>query len=236
MAQLGVIWADGVWNLAAWNTAIWEQAGGPDTTPDAFTFTDQTDVARSTVITSAPITVAAIDAAANISVTGGEYSINGGAFTSSSGIGAVVNGDQIRARHTSSASYSTAANTAVTIGGVSDTFTSTTLAEPAPILLDQIPNLSAAFNCGSHQFDLSAYFEGADTYAIDPALETGWSFDANTGILTIDTDVEDTFGPYTVTATNGQGDTESNAFTVKVSVSTGSVYGNFYPLNFRIGF
>lgn len=102
--------------------------GGPDTTPDAFSFTDQTNVARSTVITSAPITVAGIDAPANISVTGGEYSINGGAFTSSPGVGTVVNGDQIRARNTSSGSYSTAVNTAVTIGGVSDTFTSTTLA------------------------------------------------------------------------------------------------------------
>src|SRR6185369_7683494 len=101
-------------------------AGGPDTTPDAFTFTDQTGVALSSTITSAPITVTGIDAAAAISVTGGTYSINSGSFTSSPGT--VVNGDQIRAQHTSSASYSTATNTAVTIGGVSDTFTSTTLA------------------------------------------------------------------------------------------------------------
>lgn len=89
-----------------------------------------------------------------------------------------------------------------------------------PTLLGQIPNLSAAYDSGTHQFDLSEYFANADTYAIDPALETGWSLDTNTGILTIDTDVEGTFGPYTVTATNGNGDTESNAFTVKVSVST----------------
>ena len=98
---------------------------GEDTTPNAFTFTDQTDVALSTVITSAAITVAGIDAPATISVTGGTYDINGsGTFVSTPGT--VEVGDTVRARHTSSASYSTATNTVVTIGGVSDTFTSTT--------------------------------------------------------------------------------------------------------------
>jgi hypothetical protein len=72
-----------------------------------------------------------------------------------------------------------------------------------PVLLGQIPNLSD-------------YFSGADTYAIDPAVETGWSFDTNTGVLEIDTDDEDTFGPFTVTATNPNGDTDSNAFSVIV--------------------
>lgn len=98
-----------------------------DTTPDAFSFTDQTGVALSSTITSAAITVAGINAATAITVSGGTYDINtSGSFTSSPG---TVNlGDAIRARHTSSASNSTAVNTTVTIGGVSDTFTSNTLA------------------------------------------------------------------------------------------------------------
>lgn len=103
--------------------------GGDDTTPNAFSFTDQTGVARSSTITSAAITVSGIDAAATISVTGGTYDVNGsGTFVSTSGT--VDNGDTVRARHTSSASYSTATNTVVTIGGVSDTFTSTTESNP----------------------------------------------------------------------------------------------------------
>lgn len=103
-------------------------SSGDDVTPDAFTFTDQTGVERSSTITSAPITVTGITAAAVITVTGGEYDINGsGTFTSDPGT--VNNGDTVRARHTSSASYSTATNTVVTIGGVSDTFTSTTESE-----------------------------------------------------------------------------------------------------------
>jgi hypothetical protein len=103
-----------------------EDVGAPDTTPNSFSFTDQSGVSLSSAIISAPITVAGINAAAVISVSGGTYDVNGsGSFTSSSGT--VNNGDTVRARHTSSASNSTATNTVVTIGGVSDTFTSTTM-------------------------------------------------------------------------------------------------------------
>jgi hypothetical protein len=98
----------------------------PDSTPVAFTFVDQTGVVAATVITSAPITVSGVDTPAAISVTGGTYNKNGGAYTSVAGT--VVNGDVIRVRHTSSASPATAVNTVLTIGGVSDTFTSTTAA------------------------------------------------------------------------------------------------------------
>ena len=108
-----------------------DEAPASDTTPDAFSFTDVTGAVLSTVYTSGPITVSGIDAAAAITVTGGEYNINGGAFTSDAGN--VNNGDSVRARGTSSGSYSTAVNVAVTIGGVSDTFTITTQAEPAAI-------------------------------------------------------------------------------------------------------
>ena len=43
-----------------------------DTTPDAFSFADQTDVALSTVVTSNEITVSGINASTPISVTGGK--------------------------------------------------------------------------------------------------------------------------------------------------------------------
>ena len=106
------------------------EAEAGDTTPDQFSFTDQTAVDVSSTITSAAIQVTGIDTAAAITVTGGEYDINGsGTFVSTEGT--VNNGETVRARHTSSASYLTVTNTVVTIGGVSDTFTSTTRVEPA---------------------------------------------------------------------------------------------------------
>ena len=55
---------------------------------------------------------------------GGTYERNGSGVWSSSA-GTVANGDTVRVRHTS------AANTTLTIGGASDTFTSTTLAAPS---------------------------------------------------------------------------------------------------------
>jgi hypothetical protein len=102
-----------------------------DTTPDAFSFIDQNGVEPEAEITSAPITVTGIDAAATITVTGGEYSINGGEFTSDAGT--VDNGDQVRARGTASDQYVTSVDVVVTIGGVSDAFTITTRVAPAVI-------------------------------------------------------------------------------------------------------
>jgi uncharacterized repeat protein (TIGR01451 family) len=96
-----------------------------DSTPNAFSFVDQIGVVQNSTITSAPITVAGINTAAAISVSGGTYSKNNGAFTAVAGT--VVAGDEIRARHTSSASFNTTVNTTVDIAGVSDVFSSTTL-------------------------------------------------------------------------------------------------------------
>lgn len=110
-------------SLALWG--IQAQAAAKDTKPDVFTFADQTGVALATVITSAPITVTGINAASAISVSGGKYSRNGGTFTTARGT--VYNGDSIRVQHTSSASHNTTTHTVLTIGGVSDTFSSTTL-------------------------------------------------------------------------------------------------------------
>jgi hypothetical protein len=116
-----------------------------DTTPDPFAFTDVTGVALNTTQTSNTITVTGINAAANVSISGGTYSKNGGSYTSSAGT--CVNGDTFRVQHTSSNSYSTAVNTTLTIGGVSDTFTSTTLANSGGTT--GTPSLSASISVQS---------------------------------------------------------------------------------------
>lgn len=95
-----------------------------DTTPNAFSFTDQTNVALATTITSAPVTITGISSATLCSAATGTLDKNSsGSFATSQ---SVANNETIRARHTSSASNSTAVNQLVTCGGVSDTFTSTT--------------------------------------------------------------------------------------------------------------
>lgn len=95
-----------------------------DTTPNAFAFVDESGLATSIIVISQAITVAGINAPASISVVGGEYSINNGAFTS--GSGTVQNGATVRVRLTTASTANTAQNATLTIGGVSDTFTATT--------------------------------------------------------------------------------------------------------------
>ncbi len=102
-----------------------------DTTPDAFAFSDQSNVALASLITSNAISVNGINSNSAISIVGGEYEINnsGTWLTTAS---SVSNGNTIKVRHTSAGNYSSTVNTILTIGGVSDTFSSTTLAAPAP--------------------------------------------------------------------------------------------------------
>jgi hypothetical protein len=112
---------------AMYNAGSAGKCQATDTTPDAFTFTDLTGVPLSTVQTSNAVTVNGITAPAAISIVGGEYELNSSGTWSSSSPTTVANGDTVRVRHTSAATPSTAVDTTLTIGGVSDTFTSTTL-------------------------------------------------------------------------------------------------------------
>jgi alpha-tubulin suppressor-like RCC1 family protein len=73
---------------------------------------------------SEPIQVSGINFATSISVTGGQYSINGGAFTSSSGM--VGPGDSVRVQVAASANFNTVSSATLTIGGVSSVFQAVT--------------------------------------------------------------------------------------------------------------
>jgi hypothetical protein len=97
-----------------------------DTTPDAFTFTPTTGAELNTYSTSNAITVSGISTGSVISVTGGEYQIGTGAFTSAAWL--VSHGDTVKVRLTTSTLYSTAKSATLTIGGVSSTYTATTKA------------------------------------------------------------------------------------------------------------
>ena len=102
-----------------------------DTTPNTFSFTAQTGIALSAVVASGEVTIDGINAASTVTITGGEYSINGGAYTSAAGT--VTTGQRIQVRVTGSAQFSTAATATLTVGGVSAAFTATTLAaDPVP--------------------------------------------------------------------------------------------------------
>ena len=101
-----------------------------DTTPDAFSFVDQDGVAIGTTIKSDSVTIGGIEQAVPISISGGAYSIGcSGTFTSTAG--SITSGQTVCVRHTAAGSHGTATDTTLTVGGISDTFTSTTAAAPA---------------------------------------------------------------------------------------------------------
>ncbi len=108
------------------------KAEAGDTTPDAFSFTDVTDQAIGSLITSNIITVSGIDAAAAVTFieTGhlsGEYRVDSGTWLDLANFN-IENAETLQLRLTSSASNSTLVSIQVTIGGVSDTWDVTTLA------------------------------------------------------------------------------------------------------------
>ena len=104
-----------------------------NTTPSNFSFASEPNVDVNSTITSNPITVSGINTSASITIQNGEYRINNGSFTSTSGT--VNNGDTVEVRHTSASSPNQTITTILTIGGVDGLFQSTTIANSneAPI-------------------------------------------------------------------------------------------------------
>ena len=95
-----------------------------DTSPDAFAFTEQTEVAPSTLVESNTITIAGINVATTISISGGEYSVSGGDYTSAEG--SVENGQAITVRLTTTNEFETVNSAVLTVGNVEAVFTVTT--------------------------------------------------------------------------------------------------------------
>jgi hypothetical protein len=132
----------------------------PDTTPNGYTFTSQADAARSAAVTSNEVTISGITAGASITIAGGEYSIDGGAFTAAAGT--VTNNQRVRVRVTTSAQFSTGSTATLTVGGVSGAFTATTLAAdttPAAFEFAKIANAAR----GSWASSASATITGINT-------------------------------------------------------------------------
>ena len=195
-----------------------EAGGGSDDVPEAFSFTDQTGAARSTLYTSNAITVLGIDTASAISITGGEYSVNGGPWTSTGGT--VVLGDSVRVRGTSSASYSTAVNVALTIGGVSDTFTITTAANAAPSFVGPaIANLTLYQDVPA-SLSLAGRFTDQDamTFSLIGTPPAGISL-SSAGVLSGTPTTLETAAGLLVRASDGSLTADSNTFSIAIEVA-----------------
>src|SRR5210317_1584386 len=118
-----------------------------DTTPNPFSFTDQSNLNLNTLIYSNTVTISGINQTVSVSATNGaQFSINGGSYVTS---GSISNGQTLRVRLTSSGSYNTAVSTIVTVGGTSDVWSITTrsavvASPPTALTLTQTTNTAAS--------------------------------------------------------------------------------------------
>jgi hypothetical protein len=97
--------------------------------PDPFSFEPQSNVATSTVVTSNKVTLVHNTQESVITIVNGEYSVDGGDFTTSPGK-LKAGGGTLQVRHTSASTPGTATVTTVDISGRSATFTSVTATVP----------------------------------------------------------------------------------------------------------
>lgn len=95
--------------------------------PEAYTFPALSNVALSTTVTSAPAVIRGIEAAAPVTIEGGDYSV-GCTGTYTAAAGSVDDGESICVRHVSAAAYGARVTTTLSVGGVLGTFESTTRA------------------------------------------------------------------------------------------------------------
>lgn len=93
-----------------------------------FTFAPKLDVEPNTAIVSESRTISGNTSPAPISITDGEYSINGGNYSSAAGT--INAGQTLSVRHTSAGTYHTIKSTRLTVGGVRAGFASMTKGAP----------------------------------------------------------------------------------------------------------
>jgi hypothetical protein len=101
-------------------------AGFVDMSPDPINFTPVTDAALNTQFESNVVTISGLGTGVNvnISVTGGEYRINGGAYTSTAGT--VTNGNTVQVRGTSPSANGQTTTVVLTVGSGGGNFTIST--------------------------------------------------------------------------------------------------------------
>ena len=150
-----------------------------DTEPNQFTFTSQADVAINTAITSNPVIISGINTATTTVISNGEYSINGGTFSSNNGM--VSNGNIVRVRHTSSSNYSTNKSSTLTIGSISANFVSSTQAIPTYTLTTSATNGNISANGISCGTDCTETYNENTSIALTATADNGYDFSSWSG-------------------------------------------------------
>ncbi len=194
-------------------TVITEAA---DLTPNAFRFDTLLNVAPNTEQRSNTITIAGLNTEAVITVSNGEYSIDGAAFTHENGT--IRNGQTLQLRHTSGRENDTWTN--VQVGEYLTTFQTRTQAQ-APDLRD-IAALPALVNEAVSGWRFANNGGGAITNcSVTPTLPAGLSVRVTSEVLSCEIvgtpQASQAQTSYTVTATNAIGSSQA---TITIAINT----------------
>jgi hypothetical protein len=161
-----------------------------DSEPEAFTFVDRVGDPIGTIVAADPITVSGIDLPARITISGCTaplcwYAVNDGGWTTQGG--SVENGDEVSVRQMTAATEGTTTDLTLSIGGVSDTFSATTIGTwTVSVTLDgagsgSVSSEPEGISCGG---TCAAAFDAGSTVTLtatpDPGSAfAGWSGDAD---------------------------------------------------------
>ncbi|WAC59619.1 beta strand repeat-containing protein [Brevundimonas sp. SL130] len=105
-----------------------------DATPDAYDLGNPVAAASGAWSASSTVTITGINAAAAVSITGGQYRINGGAWTTTAGT--VSAGQTVQVQVQAPATAGANQTATLTVGGVTDTFQVTATADTTPDAYD----------------------------------------------------------------------------------------------------
>lgn|GEM_PF-5508421 len=187
-------------------------AAPADTTPVPFSFDLVEGASLSTQLESNEITVSGINTATQVSITGGEYSLDDGQHWQSAGT--VTNGDTLIVRQTTSDTNNTTKETVLTVGTYSAKFVTKTVMA-APTLGTNAPATSVTIG---EAYSFTAQATGATSWQI--SNKPDWAiFNTVTGVLSgTPTTVaqQQDYTDVTITAVNSGGNVSIRPFTISV--------------------
>jgi sugar lactone lactonase YvrE len=190
-----------------------------DITPDIFSFFDQANIDFLDTVESNIITIKGLDKAVAITIIGGEYAINEGAFTTTSG--SINSGQSVKLRVTAANSFNTTHTATLTIGGISADFNVTTVLDtsaPEVSIIFPFPSFSTT----SSNIKMRGTASDPEGSKITSLIVGGVEATSDDGFATWQASVPVPLGRTTITVTvqDIEGNIDTNA--ASVSAATGN--------------
>lgn len=189
----------------------------PDTSPEPWLFDPKMNQTPGALVESDSFQVKGINTATPISVAGGEYAVSiDGVNWTWNGPATVELDNHVKVRHVAAATFSTSTDTDLTIGDVTRTFTSTTVAEdtdpdPSTFNLGTRPNVQLTTLIESNEITVSG-INTAVPISVSGAADSQYAISTDDGV---------TYGNWTA----GPGDMVANGNKVKVRHTSSSAFG-----------